>query len=226
MLDWSGRFTGRETDTVTWHNILVPALREVATALRIHGGGRPVIASGLLSIPTATALGVAFLAQAGQSVSWTQYTPGRSDQLWAFNAPREVTGFVVKTTERDIAATDHAVLVSVADDVEPAFSQTPTNSLPAFRAITRVFHPEHRRFDIVSPGQAADIAGTVVEALRTARQTYRPMGSIHLFMAVPVGLAMLIGQGLNTFGDVQTYEHISTDGVGIYHRAARLQPSA
>jgi len=27
-------------------------------------------------------------------------------------------------------------------------------------------------------------------------------------MVVPVGLAVLIGQQLNTFGNVQTYEHI------------------
>jgi hypothetical protein len=29
----------------------------------------------------------------------------------------------------------------------------------------------------------------------------------------------------NTFGDVQTYEHIPTDGVGIYRAAAKLLPS-
>jgi hypothetical protein len=52
------------------------------------------------------------------------------------------------------------------------------------------------------------------------------MGTVHLFMAVPVGLAMLIGQGLNTFGDVQTYEHIPVDGVGCYRPAARVTPSA
>ena len=34
--------------------------------------------------------------------------------------------------------------------------------------------------------------------------------------AVPAGLAMLIGQLLNTLGPVQTYEHISTEGVGVY----------
>jgi hypothetical protein len=44
-------------------------------------------------------------------------------------------------------------------------------------------------------------------------------------MAVPVGLAMLIGQLLNTFGRVQTYEHIPTDAVGIYRPAALLLPA-
>lgn len=225
MLDWSGRFSGRETEPATWERILLPALHEVANALRLHGGGRRIVASGLPSIPAATALGVAFLAQSGQSISWSQYTPGRPEQVWAIDAGRESAGFTHKTTERDVSGRDLAVLVSVAEDVEPAFSQT-AKDLPAFRAVTRIFHPEHRRFDITSPSLAADIAATVIEAIRAAREIYRPMGTIHLFMAVPVGLAMLIGQGLNTFGHVQTYEHIPTDGVGCYHPAARLLPSA
>jgi hypothetical protein len=37
---------------------------------------------------------------------------------------------------------------------------------------------------------------------------------------------MLIGQLLNTLGPVQTYEHVSTDGVGVYVSAALLTPSA
>jgi hypothetical protein len=31
---------------------------------------------------------------------------------------------------------------------------------------------------------------------------------------------------LNTFGPVQTYEHVPTDAVGVYEPAALLQPSA
>jgi hypothetical protein len=226
MLDWSERFSGRETDAATWEQILLPALREVTSALRLHGGARPVVASGLPSIPAATALGIAFLAQGGQSIAWSQYTPGRPEQLWTIDAAREPAGFTSKTAERDVSGKDLAVLVSVAEDVEPAFSQTTNGSLPAFRAITRIFHPGQKRFDIASPGMAADIAATVVQAVRSARDTYRPMGTVHLFMAVPVGLAMLIGQGLNTFGDVQTYEHIPVDGVGCYRPAARVTPSA
>ena len=224
-LDWSERFSGRETDSATWQKILLTALREVTTSIRLHGGGRRVLAGGLPSIPAATALGVSFLAQAGQQICWSQYTPGRPEQQWCIEAPRETTGFIAKTTERDITAKDLAVLVSVTEDVEPAFSQT-KDSLPSFRAITRIFSRDQKRFDITSAGQASDIAAIVIEAMRSARQEYRPLGVVHLFMAVPVGLAMLIGQQLNTFGDIQTYEHISTDGVGVYRTAARLQPSA
>ena len=45
-------------------------------------------------------------------------------------------------------------------------------------------------------------------------------------MAVPVGLAMLIGQLLNTFGEIQTYEHLPINGVGRYREAVLITPSA
>jgi hypothetical protein len=55
---------------------------------------------------------------------------------------------------------------------------------------------------------------------------YGNIGAVHLFMAAPAGLAMLVGQSLNTFGAVHTYEHVSTDGSGRYRRAALLRPCA
>jgi len=223
-LDWCERFTGREAKPGAWQDILLPALSEVASIIRTLGGGRAVVANGLAAIPATTALGVAFLAQARQKIAWSQYTTGRPEQLWSLEADRDSAGFIARTTERDVSAADLAVLVSVTENVEPAFAQT-SKALPSFRAITQVSHKDQPRFDITSPGQATDIAMTVIEAMRSARDNYRPLGTIHLFMAVPLGVAMLIGQLLNTFGLVQTYEHIPTDAVGIYRPAALLNPS-
>jgi hypothetical protein len=45
-------------------------------------------------------------------------------------------------------------------------------------------------------------------------------------MAAPAGLAVLIGQLLNTFGAIQTYEHVVADGSGRYRPAALLRPCA
>jgi hypothetical protein len=38
-------------------------------------------------------------------------------------------------------------------------------------------------------------------------------------------LILLIGQLLNTFGSVQTYEHVTVDGSGRYRPAALLHPN-
>ena len=43
-------------------------------------------------------------------------------------------------------------------------------------------------------------------------------------MAAPAGIAVLVGQLLNTLGAVQTYEHLSIDGSGCYKPAAFLHP--
>jgi len=80
--------------------------------------------------------------------------------------------------------------------------------------------------DIETPGHAVDIVGVVSEALRRARDTLQPRGTVHLFLAVPAGLAVMIGQSLNTFGPIQTYEHVGTEAVGVYQPAALLAPSA
>ncbi len=223
-IDWSARFTGREAAAFAWQDHLLPALGEIVRGVQAVDGNRPIVASGLACLPAVTALGAAFLATGARKIAWNQYTPGRGEQLWHLEAARENAGFTFTTNERDVSARDLAVLVSVNEDVEPAFAQS-RGALPGFRAITRISHRDKPRFEIASAGLAVDIAMTVIDAIRAARRDHRPLGTIHLFMAVPAGLAMLIGQLLNTLGPVQTYEHISTDGVGIYTPAALLNPS-
>jgi SMODS-associated and fused to various effectors sensor domain len=58
------------------------------------------------------------------------------------------------------------------------------------------------------------------------RREYGNIGTVHLFMVAPAGLAVLVGQLLNTFGAVQTYEHVLTDGSGEYKRAVLLRPGS
>ncbi len=65
----------------------------------------------------------------------------------------------------------------------------------------------------------------VITATREARRKYGVRGKVHIFMVVPVGLAMLVGQLLNTLGQVQTYEHIPQGATGHYEPAALLGDS-
>jgi hypothetical protein len=124
-----------------------------------------------------------------------------------------------------VGGNDLALLVSVASNVEPAFAAS-RPQLPAFRGMVVVTKPGDYPHDIDTPGKAADIVRVIAEGLRRARDTFKPRGSVHLFLAVPAGLAVMIGQTLNTLGPIQTYEHLATDAVGIYEPAALLEPSA
>ncbi len=217
-LDWSGRCPNREISGEVWSERLLPALRAVASTMYQWGGGRPIVAGGLASLPAVTALGAAFPEQRGQTICWNQYTPGVPDQHWSLAVPAEEAGFEVKITPGDSRAVDLAVLVSVKEIAQQDFSDC-KDSLPAFRAEVHIARKDLRPYVIPSPGQATCIARQVAAAMREARRECGAIGRVHLFMAVPAGLAMMIGQLLNTFGPVQTYERFAT---GTPYRPAAL----
>lgn len=224
-LDWSARFVEKEAAADTWQDTLLPALSRVAEAVRRHAPGRGIEAFGFPTLPAALALGCAFLSTGGLHAAWRQVTRGRPHQVWSLEAPREESGFTARVASRDATARDLAVLVSVADNTEPLFAaQVP--DLPPLRAIVQIAKPGSYPHVVQSPGEASDIAAKVQDGMRQARRDYGNIGTVHLFMAAPAGLAMLVGQSLNTFGAVQTYEHVAADGSGRYRPAALLRPCA
>ena len=111
-------------------------------------------------------------------------------------------------------------MVSVNADVEGAVATSRENTGP-FRAYVHIKSPEGQKF-LRTPGEALDVAQLTIESAREARHKFGIRGKVHLFMAVPAGLAMLIGQLSNALGPVQTYEHIQTDATGMYEPAAVL----
>jgi hypothetical protein len=225
-LDWTHRFDGRMAKPPeAWKDHLLPALETVAKTCEQHAPGRPVIAEGLCALPAAVALGAAFLTTRRLPLAWRQVSPKRAPEVWSLSEKPESSGFSAEIRPADVSGDDVALLVSVASSVEAAFGASRAK-LPTFRALVAVTRPGSYPHDIEAPGQAADIVRVIAEALRKARDTFQPRGTIHLFLAVPAGLAMMIGQTLNTFGPIQTYEHVGTDAVGIYETAALLKPSA
>jgi len=223
-LDWSSRFADKQASPETWRDILLPALTRIADAIRHHAPGRQVEGSGIPTLPAAAALGCAFSSTSGLPLSWRQFTPDQTDQLWSITSKRERSGFEPHITSKDPNARDIAVLVSVADNAEPLFAAY-QRKLPLLRALVHVTKASSYPHLLSTPGQAADVAFVVHEGLRTVRREYGNVGTVHLFMAVPAGLAVLIGQLLNTFGSVQTYEHVTLDGSGTYVPAALLRPN-
>src|SRR5690606_7012725 len=222
-VDWSSHFPSRESRECppeTWNTVLLPALQAVANAIRTQAIQSVVEAFGLVVLPAAAALGRAFSATSGLRLRWRQTHHDTGEQLWSLEAPREPSGFEYRLTSHEVDKRDLAVLVSVTQDVEPAFAAF-RSSLPPLRAILRIRKPDGFSHLIRSPGAARDVAEVVRAGLIDARQQYGNLGTIHLFMAVPVGIAVVIGQGISTSGSAQTYQHLPADG-DRYCPAARL----
>jgi len=219
-LDWSHRFAGREARPGAWEEHLLPALRTVALQIAATAPGRSVEAEGLPALPACVALGCAFLATRRPALSWRQMFR-TTEQLWGLHAPPEESGFMVQTRSRDLAGQDLAVLVSVTGNAEPAFDASRPD-LPKLRAMICVTKPGRFPHRLASPGQAVDVAEKIIAAIKAAQSTYREVQCTHLFLAVPAGLALMIGQLANALGPLQTYEHVSVDAVGRYRPAVRL----
>jgi hypothetical protein len=222
LINWTPRFENIQAKPGAWEGYLLPALKAISGAIQAKSPGRPIEATGLCSLPAATALGCVFVQTLGLKVTWEQRMPDGNHQMWSLEAGREDSGFRAKVTDRNLSAKDIAVLVSVSDNVEPAFTATFGSPVP-FRSIIEVSKPGGLRHEVSSPEQAKDISYVVQEAIRQVRAEVRQVSRFHLFMAVPVGLAMLIGQLLNTLGSVQTYQHIPDEGQ--YRPAVLLYPS-
>lgn len=225
-LDWTHRFDGRLANPPgAWKEQLLPALETVAQNCEQHAPGRRIIAEGLCALPAAVALGSAFLTTRRLSLAWRQISPKRPPEVWSLTEKPEASGFTAQISPVNTSGDDLALLVSVASNVESAFGAS-RPQLPAFRGMVVVTKPGKYPHDIETPGKAVDIVRVIAEALRQSRDTLQPRGTVHLFLALPAGLAVMIGQTLNTFGPVQTYEHVGTDAVGVYQPAALLAPSA
>lgn len=227
-LDLTHRFDGRFAIGGSWSNHLLPAFASMVREVSLHAPGRPVEVSGLLAIPAAVAMGTAFLSVGGSQVSWMQEqrSHGRPIERWGLDVPRQASGFVARKYASGAGGTDLALLVSVAAAVEDDFALMQPG-MPSLRAVVSVSPPRSGIVgDRITLGaaQALDVAHLAVDALRAARLEYRCRGTVHLFLAVPVGLGFLVGQLLNTFGAVQTYEHQPGDSIP-YRAAALLAPS-
>jgi hypothetical protein len=225
-VDWTHRFAGRTIKSPgLWQDCLLPALETIAQVCEEHAAGRPVIAEGLCALPAAVALGATFLATRRLALAWRQISPNRAPELWSLDCAPEPSGFKANLVHNNPTGDDLAVLLSVASNVEPAFAAT-RPKLHQLRGFVTVTKPGKYPHDLETAGHARDVVRVVVEGLRHARDVLQPRGTIHLFMSVPAGLAVMIGQMLNTFGPVQTHEHMPTDAVGMYEPAALLKPSA
>jgi hypothetical protein len=222
-VDFTHLFEGRTAKSGTWDTVTT-SLRTVFAHVASHASGRPVHVRGLVGLPTAVTLGAVASAPSGLDVSWIQHTPGRDAALYTLGAAPVPSSFTVDLVDGNTGAADLAVLVSVSENVVPAFQAT--SGLGQFRGIVSATSPGRLPHTFDSPGHAVDLAHEVMRTIRQARSRYGTIGTVHLFIAGPAGLAFLIGQLLNTLGAVTTYEHVGSTGTGTYAVAVVLNPSS
>ncbi len=224
--DLTHRFDGRHARPGAWDAHVVPAFAAIAAEIARTTPGRIVDVSGFPALPAAVALGAAFPSLGPVRAAWLQEQVkfGAAAERWSLDGPDEDCGFAVEVGAQSAANDDLALLVSATNDVVHDF--TLSRTALALRAVVHLKPAEPRPARLhLRPGQARNLACQAVDAIRDAVADLSARGTIHLFLAVPAGVAFMIGQQLNTLGRVQTYEH-DPAGPTPYRPAATLTPSS
>jgi hypothetical protein len=228
VVDFSHRFSERLASDAAWNEHILPGLRSIKTALRKHNGGRKIQCSGKLCLPAAVALGIELMPQSGIESAWLQEqgTFGLKPEEWNLQAtvPNDGSGLGSAKYPSEVGSNEVALLVAVppydikrvTDDVRAAFG----NRIP-FRGIVQVYREGEGP---ITAGQAVQIARRAVYECKAATSSWNVRGTVHLFLAVPAGLAFMIGQLCNAMGELQTYEYLAGHPQP-YVKAAKLKPS-
>jgi hypothetical protein len=217
-IDWSHQFDSRSCRGDVWDERLIPASRLVAETIARYAPHKSVVARGMLGIPAAIVLGNAFSSIAGISLAWVQQSI-EGESFWSISQPMDQVSVDVRVEARDLTGSgDIVALLSVTADVRNDVAPMMRQIRP--RALVDVALPSPTQR--LSAGEALRVAVEFVNAIRETRAKYAIRGTVHLFMAVPVGIAVMIGQLLNTLASVQTYEFDQRGSVP-FHPSALLQ---
>jgi hypothetical protein len=223
--DLTHRFEGRHARAGAWGGHVLPAFAAIAAEVAKTAPGRSVDVGGFLALPAALALGAAFPSLGPVRAAWLQEQVkfGTAAERWSLDGPDGDCGFETVRSPHAAANDDLALLVSATNDVVHDFNLS--RGALALRAVVHLRSPDPRPVRLhLGPGEARDLACRAVDAVRAAVGELSARGTVHLFLAVPAGVAFMIGQQLNTLGRVQAYEH-DPAGPVPYRPAVTLTPS-
>ena len=222
IIDCHPLFSGRFATDEDWQFRILPALDSVASFIAQYAPGRSVVADGTPQLSLALALGYALRTPRGLQASWLQSNPDATLQQWTIESTDANHDFIIKSSIDRLHGQDLAVLIGVTHDPQPTFDAS-AETLPQFGAVIRTTPRDGKYPAKISAGsEASSLSKLVVSEVRAVIQEARLQGSLHLFIAGPVGLAFLLGRQLNTFGTVCFYEHESTGPIGTYRQNLQI----
>ncbi len=209
VLDWLDRYEG-DSPKVRRHLVgsatyegLHNELRAAANQL-LGSGERRVVVRGAMRLATWFAAGEAL-----SEVQGVALTCGRFGQFWSSTdegASAAVTNDVV---DRPAQGDDLVVVLAFAADLtDDVISFVRSSGVPA-STIVRIGAPDGRRVESGAEAVAytREIKGVVRKALRDASAR-----RVHLFMASPAGLALLLGHVWNRVAPTVVWEDLGLDG--------------
>ena len=218
-------FTGRDAVPTAYEKIET-ALHDSAIALAATGNRISVYAHGNAALPLGVLFGAIYSPFVFDLV-WKQATPGSEEEAWSISSEVAEISTAIRITKGQPSSENLVLAISVNADVTAAAAESLQAEGTSYRAAISIGLTDGplQRGCIISPQQGLKIARQAVDSARDQKALLRmKRANLHLFLACPLGLAVLIGQDLNTFGECTVYEYRS-DKIPAYMPVHQFKPS-
>lgn len=225
--DFSGEFNGREVADGTYASFEKALVASASDVLATYPSPR-VVGEGMAPLPLGALVGAVYSPRAGFELAWSQFVEGRDRQRWSFDLTAAEVATDARVAMGDPSSEDLALAIGLSADIEQAAVEALRSMGVACRAYVHCA-PESGSY---TPGRLLtpeEGVGFVLSAIGKVRDVREDLGmaraNLHLFLACPLGMAVLMGQKLNTFSDCHLYEH-EPEARPSYKRVHTFQPSS
>lgn len=201
-LDWSRlSFPDKLMSNSAWNSYLLPALLDVKDVL-LTTGVTNIRLFTKANLTTGLAFGYVFRRETGFKLDIQQ-----AEQLWSAGTTlQQPSGFKFRRESRDIGSTLLGVNLSITASADKNMGSYMAGNDLSFRSELHC-EPERgpSRESVPDGDTAAAVAWEIGHNIRELRGKYS-ISDIHIFAAMPLGLAYLIGSELNACGRIHLYE--------------------
>jgi hypothetical protein len=215
-LDWRPFIQNDDTiDSTVCAQMLWPALQTIEKSVAKALGPRQLLIRASAHLSCGVALGFAFGATTRYQLEIEQPIPGQDTQLWSTINPQPAKSpLQTDSNEVDVSSDEVTLELSVSQPVTAVVNKwVDQRKKDGGRVRARVaIKPP---VDLIShkvsnSAEANAIAQQVADELVKLQNNFQPR-VVHLFMAVPLALAVLIGYRMNARGVIQLYELRKSD---------------
>ncbi len=216
VLDWSKYFERKSRKIASvevWQQELLPELTSLQKKIRESGTVRLIKLEGSACLSAGVALGWAFPEVAGYTIE-LQPRMGQKTAPWRTDVSVE-QNFKLNAKDSEIQGNGSglAVKFNIVADVTGDLNKYISESKTQFKASLEL-SPKNGIGENITKESAI---GYVRDAKRLMREVARKydVDRVHLFFAGPLGVAIFLGQLLNTMPEVQCYELKQDGGYNI-----------
>ena len=224
--DFTPYFDGRTAEADTYRQIET-ALVDTASAVASVYNDVPIVGRGNAALPLGVLYGAVFSPLADFRVSWLQGLAGHEKETWSLASGQSGVRLQTPVTNGDAASEDIVLALGVSADIEMTVSEflNATGLKPRASIHAAIEAGSVPQGVPLSPQDGLTI---VLQAVQAARALKDDLGlrraRLHLFLACPLAMAVLLGQKLNTFSECVIYEH-DPDATPSYRCVHAFNPS-